>query len=881
LGLVIVCNCSEIKHEFNDADGDMVEQKQPNNITIRRIQPVSARPGMMITLSGDFPDSGNIFVHFEQYKSIPLSRSKDTIKAIVPIMPQGIAEIIVKTETYSSNVAKYQVDEAVKPIFSPVKLANVIGNGTSSIVGDVQYFVVTELSGINILTQEQLDNLLNRLSQIQLMNDAIVMKLQDLPVHESNRLEILLRETGVIEAFEKLETSRNNRKQTSSLQEPKYSTHWALLTLDILSAAVSVIQSAMPIVNIALVGICGPCAGAGLKIEAVLEILSGIFDTLIPSNLESIYTVPPNQTEYEHPSITPPSTISVLKDQSAEIKHYGNFTAEKDFVYGSIDFAISSILLKYFPPSATNEIEVIAEEIKSMIKAVIGHKIYEEFFQNEILISLYDVPLNMDFYNPEISVVLSDALNSPHIEPYLEILDSIGVSPDDVWGLPLGEKVYCSNEQICFYDSDCTCLKGLETGDAILHSKGYTFVDSGGLSGIFNIKAPKIVEFTAQVKVEKQPPNCSEICSWRNCGTFEDCNCGSCNFDEKCENHQCQQISCNEICDWRECSTYEGCSCGSCVSNEICENYQCNRVSCSEICDWRDCGTYEGCSCGNCDFDEKCESNKCIEIDCDEICENKECGEYENCDCGQCDDWEYCDSFQCENCGNYEQNCCPGSIECKSPYECVSGNCVFDECTVHQHCSDETCRDGDVWCINNCGEKDHIVFTCENGCNTHDECDKVLQDPSSRLMWQNSGTRSTGPSWDWAVDKCKGMEFYGFNDWHLPSVNEFRTLIMGCPNTEDGGDCVISNSCSGLPCYDSSTCEDCSNGGGPADGDCYFHSDFNTYGSCREYWTSTERSDNPDNAWYYNSINAYFYNTNKDGYKKAPYAKLIMCVRKY
>ncbi len=45
-------------------------------------------------------------------------------------------------------------------------------------------------------------------------------------------------------------------------------------------------------------------------------------------------------------------------------------------------------------------------------------------------------------------------------------------------------------------------------------------------------------------------------------------------------------------------------------------------------------------------------------------------------------------------------------------------------------------------------------------------------------------------SWNDAVEYCRK-----YSDWHLPTINELRTLIRNCPNTEPGGLCNLTDEC--------------------------------------------------------------------------------------
>jgi len=78
------------------------------------------------------------------------------------------------------------------------------------------------------------------------------------------------------------------------------------------------------------------------------------------------------------------------------------------------------------------------------------------------------------------------------------------------------------------------------------------------------------------------------------------CNCGSCQWDEKCQSNQCIP-DCIKACAGKECGSQSGCDCGDCGYQENCVNALC-KPDCPAICAGVDCGyTDEGCDCGACD----------------------------------------------------------------------------------------------------------------------------------------------------------------------------------------------------------------------------------------------------------------------------------------
>ena len=124
-------------------------------------------------------------------------------------------------------------------------------------------------------------------------------------------------------------------------------------------------------------------------------------------------------------------------------------------------------------------------------------------------------------------------------------------------------------------------------------------------------------------------------------------------------------------------------------------------------------------------------------------------------------------------------------------------------------------------------------------------------------------------SWADAKSHCANLELAG-GGWHLPTIGELRTMIRGCPATEDGGSCnVEEGDCLAWSCEDGS-CSGCSNFGGPADG-CYWPDEME--GTCSSYWSSSPVEGAGIYAWY---VSFYSGNVDNDGVNDD---KRVRCVR--
>ena len=124
------------------------------------------------------------------------------------------------------------------------------------------------------------------------------------------------------------------------------------------------------------------------------------------------------------------------------------------------------------------------------------------------------------------------------------------------------------------------------------------------------------------------------------------------------------------------------------------------------------------------------------------------------------------------------------------------------------------------------------------------------KDPTSGLTWQ---VMPTGGTMDWSDAKphCAGLSLDG-GGWHLPTIGELRTLIRGCPATEDGGSCnVEEGDCLAWSCRDDS-CSGCSSYDGPGKDGMYWPDEIQ--GDCCWYWSSSPVEGIDDFAWgvYFN-----------------------------
>ena len=119
-------------------------------------------------------------------------------------------------------------------------------------------------------------------------------------------------------------------------------------------------------------------------------------------------------------------------------------------------------------------------------------------------------------------------------------------------------------------------------------------------------------------------------------------------------------------------------------------------------------------------------------------------------------------------------------------------------------------------------------------------------DPQSGLMWQ---AQPTGGAMNWAKAKahCQSLSLAGRHDWRLPTIAELRSLIRGCPGTQKGGACGVTDACLKYDGCRNDACGGCAADGGPGPGGAYWPPEI--AGDVSWYWSSSAVAGADDSAW--------------------------------
>ncbi len=138
---------------------------------------------------------------------------------------------------------------------------------------------------------------------------------------------------------------------------------------------------------------------------------------------------------------------------------------------------------------------------------------------------------------------------------------------------------------------------------------------------------------------------------------------------------------------------------------------------------------------------------------------------------------------------------------------------------------------------------------------------EVIVGKVTGLMWQsytegNVITYLKQIAYDKAEQYCADLEWAGFTDWRLPTIDELRTIVEGYDDVEQYGRCKVSEKCLAYACKEKGADDEndhpCANnenqGTGPGPGGCYWaavwHDRF-----CGPHWSTSPVTTAQNEHW--------------------------------
>ncbi len=174
-----------------------------------------------------------------------------------------------------------------------------------------------------------------------------------------------------------------------------------------------------------------------------------------------------------------------------------------------------------------------------------------------------------------------------------------------------------------------------------------------------------------------------------------------------------------------------------------------------------------------------------------------------------CDDGKWRVEAACAlntSCVDGACTCTDGERDCEGQRArvCVDGGWV-----VEQLCNESTrsCTNGDCRCLpgeNGDPPMQHELWGCALTQEPDAGTDILLVfdsgvhlDSETNIAWAPAGGFLTNSA---AVQFCSEFELGGISDWRLPTLNEVKTLVAGCPTAIDDGTCEVGDACPALTC---------------------------------------------------------------------------------
>ena len=181
-------------------------------------------------------------------------------------------------------------------------------------------------------------------------------------------------------------------------------------------------------------------------------------------------------------------------------------------------------------------------------------------------------------------------------------------------------------------------------------------------------------------------------------------------------------------------------------------------------------------------------------------------------------------------------------------------------------------------CDSKCPAHDGFTNTCKASSATEYSC--VYKDSTTPYIWSE---RYDAMAWQAAVDKCTSLNagnYGGYSSgWHLPDIDELRTLLIADRVTNNCKVSAASGCLSYSSCWSCSTCtqtgtQSSSGTGCSSWGTSYSDGRYSKFGEDGWFWSSSTTSDNTDGAWYVGFDNGYV-----SYYYKTDIYYYVRCVR--
>ena len=204
--------------------------------------------------------------------------------------------------------------------------------------------------------------------------------------------------------------------------------------------------------------------------------------------------------------------------------------------------------------------------------------------------------------------------------------------------------------------------------------------------------------------------------------------------------------------------------------------------------------------------------------------------------------------------------------ECEFACDASTGKCKDSECTTGEHLCGDSKDEGFSYASYSCSGGSWIYsHTCQGNCDKSTGKCEIKCTTVDGKTWTDKA--ESDMTWQNAKDYCDNLTACGYSDWHLPTINELRTLIQNCPATVTGGECGVTDSCLSYSECSNDACHGC---------DLDYNGKYSKLGDKGYFWSSSTPSDNTGYAWgvsfSYGSVGDTFTAGNKIYY-------YVRCVR--